>query len=261
VWERTDDEKSDFAGSIMHRPACAAAVGRANLDLNRLSDCVTALQRERPQVALLYSYASIAWSQDYLRELAQIYTALDLSGLRVGFISERQLAEGKAGGFRLIVVPAAPAVTPEAYAALRAFAQKGGALALIGENALAMNHFGEKRDVSGLRKLPTLLTLPAHQTARDLWPLLPGLLDKSRIAPPAALLDAAGGERAWGVEWQCAQVRGALVVNAVNYLRQRVKVMLTVKGKPRRAKDLFSGRSVGPGITLEPMEPALLLIE
>ena len=141
------------------------------------------------------------------------------------------------------------------------FAQKGGALALIGENALAMNHFGEKRDVSGLRKLPTVLTLPAHQTARDLWPLLPGLLDKSRIAPPAALLDAAGGERAWGVEWQCAQVRGALVVNAVNYLRQRVKVMLTVKGKPRRAKDLFSGRSVGPGITLEPMEPALLLIE
>ena len=35
VWERTFDRRSDFWGSIMHRPACAEAVGRVNCDLNR----------------------------------------------------------------------------------------------------------------------------------------------------------------------------------------------------------------------------------
>ena len=51
VWERTFDPKSDFVGSIMHRPACAEAVGIVNHDLNRAAFEVTALQQAPAQVA------------------------------------------------------------------------------------------------------------------------------------------------------------------------------------------------------------------
>ncbi|MBM3495782.1 MAG: hypothetical protein FJX72_15870 [Armatimonadetes bacterium] len=62
VWERTFDPKGDFAGSIMHRPACAEAVGRANLDLNRAAHEVTAIQRAPAQVALLHSVSGAVWA-------------------------------------------------------------------------------------------------------------------------------------------------------------------------------------------------------
>jgi len=260
VWERTDDDESDFAGSIMHRPACAEAVGRTNLDLNRLAEYVTTLQRERPRVGLLYSYASIVWSDDYLRELESIYTALDLSGLRVGFVSERQLAEGGAAGFRLIVAPAACAVSDDAYAALRRFAEEGGVLALIGDQALAMDHFGEARDTAALRGLETVRALSGDRSARDLWELVPGLLREAGVEPPVMLLDPETGERIWGVEWLCTVRRGAIVVNAVNYLRQSVRATLSAGGA-RASRDLFSGQRVDEVVTLKPMEPALLLIE
>jgi hypothetical protein len=36
VWERTDDPQSDFAGSLLHRPAVVEALAHTALDLNRL---------------------------------------------------------------------------------------------------------------------------------------------------------------------------------------------------------------------------------
>ena len=52
VWERTFDPKSDFAGSIMHRPACAEAVGVVNYDLNRAALEITAIPQAPPRVLL-----------------------------------------------------------------------------------------------------------------------------------------------------------------------------------------------------------------
>jgi len=94
VWERTYSPTSDFAGSIMHRPACVEAMGQTGLDLMRLAPEVTALQRLEPPVALLWSLASVVYDQGHLSVLRQAYEALNFCGVKLGFVTERQLASG-----------------------------------------------------------------------------------------------------------------------------------------------------------------------
>ena len=101
VWERTFDPKSDLFGSIMHRPGCAEAVGRANCDLNRAALEVTALQQAPPQVLVVQSVTASVWDGDVYDDcLRKLFTAFSFTGLKPGFVTERQLEEG--------LVPAAP---------------------------------------------------------------------------------------------------------------------------------------------------------
>ena len=92
VWERTYDPASDLSGSILHRPACAEAMGQSGLELMRLAPELTTFQRVHAQVALLYSTASVVAGEDHLKAMRHIYEGLNFCGLRIGFVTERQLA-------------------------------------------------------------------------------------------------------------------------------------------------------------------------
>ena len=101
VWERSFDSRSDFAGSILERPACAEAVGLVNCDLNRAAEEVTSLQQARFQVLLLQSTSALVWDVGRHTDCRnKLYTALTFAGLKAGFITERQLEAGR--------VPVAP---------------------------------------------------------------------------------------------------------------------------------------------------------
>jgi hypothetical protein len=79
----------------MHRPDCAAAVGTTCHDLNRLAWEVTALQRLEPQVVLLWSLASTVYGGPHEETLRRAYAALNFTGVPLGFVTERQLGEGR----------------------------------------------------------------------------------------------------------------------------------------------------------------------
>ena len=95
VWERTADPANCLYGNVMDRPGCAQAVGVTCLDLNRFAGEVTALQKVKAPVAIVYSGTSIKPDRRYIRSVETIYTALNFSGLKLDFISERQLIAGK----------------------------------------------------------------------------------------------------------------------------------------------------------------------
>ena len=92
VWERTFDARSDFAGSIMHRPACVDAHNRTGLDLLRLGREVNALQTAVGRVAIIYSRASLHYNPECERVLLRAYEALNFAE-KIEFI-DRQLASG-----------------------------------------------------------------------------------------------------------------------------------------------------------------------
>src|ERR1039457_2500946 len=97
--------------------------GRAMLDLNRLAPEVTALNTAKPRVALLYSQPSIFWETQYPGTLRSLYTVLNFMGENVTFVSERQLAEGKAAKVQWLLVPDATHVLPSTPGAVAAFAK------------------------------------------------------------------------------------------------------------------------------------------
>ena len=87
----------------MHRPECAEIVGVTGYDLNRAAYEMTAIQQAPAQVLMLQSVTS--QTLDFGNGLdtgRKLYTALSFTGLKIGFVTERQLEAG--------FVPQAPVV-------------------------------------------------------------------------------------------------------------------------------------------------------
>ena len=130
VWDRAFDSRSDFAGSILERPACAEAVGVVNCDMNRAAKELTALQQARPEVLLLHGTSSLVWDGARHTDCRnKLYTALAFSGLKTGFITERRLEAGHLPDAPVVFVPDVVHLSDAARDTLRKYK---GHLALVG---------------------------------------------------------------------------------------------------------------------------------
>ncbi len=257
VWERTSDPHNCLYGNVMDRPGCAEAVGVTCLDLNRFAEQVAALQRVKAPVAIVYSGTSMKPDRRYSRSVETIYTALDFSGIKLDFISERQLLAGKGRRYKLIVVPDAAQLLPRAADALGRL--RGARLALAGD-ALAKDCYGEDPPAGELARLRAgALLLDATLSAKQLQPVLGRELTKLGVLPKWRFVDATTDEPVWGVEWLPTKVGGRTVINVVNLLRAPVHVRILRGNRTLAATDLLSlgGREqVG---TLKPMTPVLCM--
>jgi hypothetical protein len=252
VWERTYDPRSDFAGSVMHRPACAEAVGRTGLDLMRLSKEVAAIQSAPADVVLLYSTASMVYDGgQYTDCLTKAYTALSFTGLKIGFVTERQLARGYKPKAKLIVVPNAKHLPEAAWRGLLGCKSR---VLLLGRDALRWDDYGRERQIpeAWLRGDYSY----AQTSAKDLLNPILLALEQTGIRPAASVTSADGGIP-WGVEWRCAKIGRRLLVNMVNYNHQPVDIRVTAPGRTS-SRDLLTGLKHGETLRLAPLQPVLL---
>lgn len=269
VWERTFDAKSDFYGSIMHRPACAEAVGLVNYDLNRAAFELTALQRARPQALLLQSVTASVWDGEHYTDcLYKLYTALSFTGLKLGFITERQLEEGVVPDVPVIFVPDIRHLSNAAVATLRNFT---GKLVFVGEgDLLGQDEYGRTRspnlhaetipfrhNAGFLRGLHAWIGAEVPGSLRDLQTQIIAKLAGWNLRPSVDLRGD-DGKAVWGVEWRTAETPAGLVVNLCNYRKTPVTVTLFRAGQQTSAFDVLSGARVEGPLTLPPLEVRLL---
>lgn len=253
VWERTYDPKHDFAGSIMHRPENAIAHGEAGLDLMRLAKEVTALQVAPRRVALLYAVTAIVHDPVYLDALSQAYTALNFTGLNIGFRSERQVAADEWGETRLLVVPRVRFVPAAVRAGIARWVAGGGRVVFVGDGCLAQDPY-RRPFPEPLAALATVSLLPEGLDGVALRAALLPLLLQAEATPVVAVSAAAGG-LSWGVEWRSANLDGQPLVNLVNLTREPQTVRLDGGAGPWR--DLIAGQALAAEIVLPPMRPVL----
>ncbi|MDW8104531.1 MAG: beta-galactosidase [Armatimonadota bacterium] len=258
VWERTFDPRSDFAGSIMHRPACAEAVGRVNLLLNRHAREVTALQRAPADVALIDSVTAKVWDGgSYTDALGKLYEALSFTGLKVGFISERQLEEGQLPRAPVLLVAQQRHLSERAMETLRRYQ---GRIVFIGEGDwLSRNEYGQER-VHRLSPAARMAFSYSKTTARDLWQALLQALPQWGLKPRVEIRDEAGNP-VWGVAWRSAEVDGRLVVNLCNYRHDTVRLRLWRDGKPARYRKLEHTSWSSNALELQSLQTALIAVE
>jgi hypothetical protein len=116
---------------------------RLALDIRRLNKEIAALASVPPEVALLYSKTSIiqvppelmrAASTPYLGELRRVYEGSLYLDANTTFISERQILNGMAPQYKVILVPAAKHLPPEVAQALLDYVQEGGHLIVSPES-------------------------------------------------------------------------------------------------------------------------------
>lgn len=251
VWERTYADHSDFTGSIMHRPACVEAHSRTGLDLLRLGREINAFQTAPARVAIIYSKASLHYNPDCERTTLRAYEALNFTGEKIDFITERQLAEDQDIRYELILAPRVTHLPHEAHAGLRGYLRDGGRLVCIGGTP-ALGEYGEPISEPVVPTSEITESVPI-ELRRELVPLLDELPGGRRLH----VVDAATGEEAWGVECRSAEADGRTFLNITNYLQEPVSVRISDMDH-LSLRDPLRGDAVGPAIALEPLEVRLL---
>jgi hypothetical protein len=255
VWERGSNPSDGIYGNVMDRPGCAEAVGVTCLDLNRFAGEVSALQTVKVPVAILYSGTSNRPDRRYRDSLETVYTALNFSGIKEDFISQKELVAGKGRQYKLIVVPAAAHIPPPAMDALDR--TRGTSLAIIGDG-LATDCYGKPTSPALLARLrEKAVMLDPKLSAKKIQPALNLELARRKALPEWRVVDSATGAPPWGVEWLPASYRGHAVINAVNLLREPVRVVIMHNERDMPANDLLSLGGRERVATLQPMTPVL----
>jgi hypothetical protein len=257
VWERTFDPKSDFSGSIMHRPACAEAVGVLNYDLNRAALEITAIQQAPPQVLLLQSLTASAWDAGRYSEcLEKLYTALSFTGLKPGFITERQLEAGIIPSTAVVFVPG---ITHLSSAALSSLSQYKGRLVFVGDGGLLTHdEYGQPATLKLTGE--NIPFKPSVTSSRDLRRQIIPRLSTWNVQPDVTLLDASN-QPAWGVEWRTANMPAGLIINLCNYDKKPATLTLLRNGQAIAARDVLNETQIKGPLTLAPLEVRLLRVE
>lgn len=251
VWEEANDPS--LAGSIYYRPASIYGAGRAFLDINRFAAEVTAINRAKPRVALLYSPASIFWSDKYQATISSLYTQLNFLGEAITFVSEQQLAEKRGAKVQAIIVPQATHATTQTLAALETFAATGGKLILVGEGNLQHDQYNGARELpAAIRQASTQLVPKADE--RESAQALHAELSKLGISL-SDVLDV-NGKHAWGIEYRVVDYAGGKIMPIINFTKDAQTVVLPKAFA--EAVDLLSGQEISGNLALEPMVPHLL---
>ncbi|MCS7301496.1 MAG: beta-galactosidase [Fimbriimonadales bacterium] len=258
VWERTDDPKSDFAGSLLHRPEIIEALAHTTLDLNRLAPYIAALQNQKPDVYILYSqYDMMMQGADATVPRDSLYIALTMLGVRVGFITEKQLeARRLPEGASRILIANTQYLSDEAFAGLDLLRQQRGVQVLVfGEPYLQFDRYGRRRTS---RPGGTVFERNPLIDARRLFLRLPPLLGNWRIERPLRLLNE-NDQPIWGVGYRVAPYENGFIASLCNYTRQSITVRLVnAENQPIKATNLIDDAVVEGTLTLQPLEPVLL---
>jgi hypothetical protein len=249
VWEREkSNPRGPFAGNIGERPSCVEALGLTCLDLNRVSPQITAIQKAPPQVYMLQSFTSAVWdAHPYDDAFLKLYTALSFTGLKIGFITERQLEQGKIADAPLLLVPNCVHLSDAAFEGLKKFKGK-----IIVTDPAAFS----KSEYDAPRKSSPHETIEVGKKWQDTWNALPPVLESAGIHPAVSVTDQAGKPIS-GISWVTASTPKGVVVNLYNALHDPLTFKLDAGGT---YVDLLTGDriSAGQAITLQPMEVRLL---
>jgi hypothetical protein len=249
VWEQAADPS--LAGSIYFRPANVYGAGRAMLDLNRLSREVMAINSAQPTVGLLYSQPSIFWQPKYQPTIYSLYTALNFLGQNITFISERQLAQGKAAKVKWLLAPNASHVLSTTRPALEGFVKSGGKVLLVGRESLQKDEYNRLLEASGAN-YRTIETGEQEQAMAEVLRKTLATLDFEDLQ------DDATGKSAWGIEFRVVRTDGTTLVPIVN-LSKEPKTVRFPLWTNKHALDLLSGEQISLNdFHIEPMVPRLL---
>jgi hypothetical protein len=275
VWE------SAWPGTMLYhsvgwRPDLVAAMGRTNLDLNRLAYEVTALQKAKADVAVLYSKNSHIFDYRNVTEtMYDAYQYASLSGQRVDFVTENDIA-GKLGGYKMLILPKTSRVTDEAFAAIQAFQGGGGKVVIIGLDSLYRDEYNHCRNLGDVLSVywNAVKVLPSLNVKLIAWNVsfaFAKCVQQSAVQKAlakaglynVALTDAKTRRPVAETEWFEVEYEGKTLINMCSFdWGNAPTVQVSVGGEACGAMvDLISGEAFDGTVKLEPFIPRLIQVQ
>lgn len=268
-WDRTLLTTNSTSGNIKHRPDVVAKEGRTMLELNRLAGEVEALQNIKPQVALLYSYASRVYETSHMNGVYNLYQAIGNNGQRAKIVTENIIANNGLDGIKLLIVPAAASARSDELEAIKAFMQNGGRVLLVGDCFCYDEHknaFADNEALSYILENAAKAGAAKDEAGTGL------IVTGGASAAVRSELAAAGlydievinnktGEPVSDFEWCYTDYDGGLLLNLCRYSWEDGSVSIRINGETAAGMvDLKSGETLGSEFEMSGYEPRLIKI-
>lgn len=266
VWDRSYDAASDLNYSILHRPDCVAETGKTALDMNRLSEYITALNETKPEVALFYSKPSRMNDSNTTSSLNRAYKALMNCGLRVGIVSDYSI--DNLNQYKYLVIPRAQYCTEKTLKAVESFIDGGGKVIMC-SNSFAYDEYKNRLSNSSLKEKAETYSWISDKytdgyTASEITKFFnnEGMI-KVKVCD-------SNGNIPEGIEWESAEYNGHTLVNVTSLAGDLSSLHIEVNGeklsgavnklKNEKIEDTFDLTQYTPilleyGAEVEPIEP------
>ncbi len=256
VWNR----KLEKYRSMLQEPQRLEAFSRTALDLLRLSKQIHAFQRNKADVAILWSEPSRKARSGYDSQLAKVYEGLFFLDTPFNFISEKQVAGDGLARYKLLLVNAGY-VKEASFQKISQFVNDGGQLILIGDAPLKYDEHGlERKSLSELGQTPNInrMQFSVPEVYADAFEKE---LKRLNIAGVVRVLDSKGNNLR-SVETRTVNLDGELVSYIINYNKKPVDVYLSMSsGEITECVDLISQKTYGKSFELDPLVPLVLAIK
>lgn len=267
IWTRTTALNNHIAGNINHRPDVLAANSKMNLDLNRLSKEIAALQAKPENVGVLYSLQSRVYELPHMNTVSEIYRAVTFAGERVKFFTENMIeTQGIDENIKLLVIGNAQCTNAETVKGIRSFIERGGRVMVIGDVFKYDEHkkpLSNPEDVEFV--LNSALIVPSRNEERevkfdfDFYTYMADYLKEIGIRS-IEIIDPETGAPLANTEYTSGICDGKLIINICNTDVNTVKKFkILVDGKePENLVELRSGAKL-EGVTELPSHTPMLV--
>ncbi len=232
------------------RPEETARIAKANLDLNRLSKEVTALQNAEAKTAILYSRTSQGYNTEYMNILGEAYEDLIYSGQKVEFVTDSRPED--MNKYELLIIPGATNVSADMLDCIKVYVENGGALLLLGENSLKRDEHNNMHDSDTV----SLIYSKAETEKNIVEKVMEMQLSE------IVIVDEETGEKAEDIEWSYAEYNGKMLVNIMNHDRTggEAKTVKLMYGN-KQVADMYEMREnekISDILTVNPLEAKLI---
>ena len=255
-----------YNSNLTRRVELVAGISRVNLDLNRLANEITAIQKKNARCAVLYSnYTQVAKSALHTSAMYEAYRYLQNNGEKVYIVNDtypEKLNENK--NLELLIVPCADYMPEKVWQEIKKFEESGKTVIFAEYNTSYYNENGKSLNAT----LKNYVLKNATRVSFGGWnENTVSLLGCENVYSAignvisAFVKDVEVKSGNGETEWTSAKYEDGYVVNLCNYGEEVTEITISYKGKEcGDIFDLTENKGISNIISLSPYETKLVKI-
>lgn len=266
LWGRSIDgsltPRADNIGELPTQPIALDAYGRTIKELNAHAERVVSMVPKKRDLLIFYCEEAAIQSKDYMGHIKEIYEALKLLNLSVGFTTPSEMVNlGMTE--QTLIMPPTQFISDKSFSTIEIFHQGGGRIVLVGaEHSFLKTELGAARLVHGIQEIFASIPLSsALCLVADFDEALSPI--KPRMEVEISVTDKAG-KKAYGV--MTNQIRdpatGHMYVLLNNISKDlRIVNLEPCQGSDEKLMDMITQEVAPARLVMEPCDVRLLNIQ
>lgn len=271
LWDkssRAQDGTYYYNSNLAYRADHVAAIGKVNLDLNRLANEITAIQKKNARCAVMYSnYTQVGLSSLHLSAMYESYRYLQNNGEKVYIVNDtypEKLNENT--DLELLIVPVCQYMPEKVWTEIDEFISRGKKVIFVeynnsyyNENGKSLDNTLKNRVLNNSQKVsfgnfnPSTVTLSGCDNVHNAIGSAISKFDR------VVSVTSSNGE----TEWTAAQYGKDYVINLCNYGTSDADISICLDGLAYEETvfDLTENKKISNSFTLKPYETKLVKLK